>query len=42
MRLKYYVVIDGMVKVEPNLEPTKVSGMQLLDYFAGKDMVNAK
>ena len=31
--LQYYVVVHGMVKVEPNFEPTKVTGVQLLKYF---------
>ena len=32
-KLKYYVVIHGMCKVEPNLNPDYVTGMQLLEYF---------
>lgn len=35
-KLKYFVVIDGMVKVEPNLSPTNVTGMQMLDLFGDK------
>jgi len=29
-KLKYFVVIDGMVKVEPKNNPSNVSGMQIL------------
>jgi hypothetical protein len=29
-KLKYYVVIHGMVTVEPNNDPSNVSGVQLL------------
>lgn len=37
-KLKYAVVIDGMVKVEPNGSPTAVTGMQMLDLW--KEPVN--
>ena len=33
-RIKYFVVIDGMVKVEPNLNPSDVTGMQILDHWS--------
>jgi hypothetical protein len=29
-KLKYYVVIHGMVTVEPNNNPSDITGMQLL------------
>ena len=29
-KLKYFVVIDGMVTVEPQFEPSGVTGMQML------------
>lgn len=32
-KLKYYVVIHGMVTVEPNLDPSGVSGKQMLDLW---------
>lgn len=35
-KLKYYVVIHGMCKVEPNLNPSDVTGMQLLLLWDGK------
>lgn len=37
-KLKYYVVIDGMVTVEPNRNPSHVSGMQLLDLWETKPL----
>jgi hypothetical protein len=36
-KLKYYVVIDGMCKVEPNREPSGVTGMQMLNLWDGPD-----
>lgn len=35
-RVKYFVVINGMVKVEPNNNPSSVTGMQLLDLWEQK------
>lgn len=35
-RVKYYVVIDGMVKVEPDHDPTGVTGMQMLELWDGR------
>lgn len=35
-KLKYYVVIDGMVKVEPKNNPTDVTGVQLLSLWETK------
>ncbi len=35
-KLKYFVVIDGMVKVEPNYSPEKVTGMQMLELWKEK------
>lgn len=35
-RLKYYVVIHGMVTVEPNYSPEYVKGMELLDLWEEK------
>lgn len=35
-RVKYYVVIDGMVTVEPDVEPNNVKGTQLLDLWEDK------
>lgn len=32
-KLKYFVVIHGMVTVEPNNDPSDVTGMQLLDLW---------
>lgn len=32
-QLKYYVVIHGMVTVEPEYEPNKVTGMEMLDLW---------
>lgn len=32
-KLKYYVVIDGMVKVEPEYSPENVTGMQMLNLW---------
>lgn len=34
--LKYYVVIHGMVTLEPNRDPSGVRGMELLDLWSGK------
>lgn len=34
--LKYYVVIHGMCKVEPNFSPEGVTGMQMLDLWKEK------
>lgn len=33
-KLKYYVVVHGMVTVEPNLNPDRVTGMQMLDLWS--------
>lgn len=33
-RVKYYVVIHGMVTVEPHDDPSDVSGMALLNLWA--------
>lgn len=35
-KLKYYVVIHGMCKVEPNFSPEGVTGMQLLNLWEEK------
>lgn len=35
-KLKYYVVIHGMVTVEPQLEPSSVTGLQMLDLWKEK------
>lgn len=32
-KVQYYVVIHGMVNVEPDGNPTDVSGMELLNFF---------
>lgn len=32
-KLKYFVVIHGMVTVEPNFSPTNVTGMQMLELW---------
>jgi hypothetical protein len=32
-KLKYYVIIDGMVTVEPSNDPSNVSGMQMLELW---------
>jgi hypothetical protein len=34
--LKYFVVVHGMVTVEPSNDPSKVSGMQLLELWGKK------
>jgi hypothetical protein len=35
-KLKYWVVIQGMVTVEPNFSPENVTGMQLLNLWKEK------
>jgi hypothetical protein len=35
-KVKYYVVIHGMVSVEPNYNPSDVTGMQLLELWKEK------
>lgn len=37
-KVKYYVVIHGMVTCEPNLSPEYVSGMEMLELW--KEKVN--
>lgn len=32
-RVKFYVVIHGIAKIEPNFSPEKVTGMQMLDLW---------
>jgi hypothetical protein len=32
-KVKYFVVIDGMTKVEPDESPSEVTGLQLLDLW---------
>lgn len=34
-KLKYFVVIHGMVTVEPNKDPSAVMGMDLLNLWKG-------
>jgi hypothetical protein len=35
-KLKYFVVVDGMVTVEPSNNPSNVTGMQLLELWGKK------
>lgn len=35
-KLKYFVVIDGMVKVQPNEDPSHVNAMDILDLWEPK------
>jgi hypothetical protein len=35
-KVKYWVVIDSMVRAEPNENPSNVTGMEMLDLYKDK------